>query len=220
MGATLIQVLGNPGTGKTMGVKTLDAKKTFYINCDKKNMPFKGWKSLYNIENKNYMQTSDPVQIEQLLKAISERRKEITVVIIDTVNSIMSDFEMQNAKNKGFDKWTDMAKLIYDLYRLVPELREDMIIFSLAHIDEYQTREFETKQRLKTNGLKLTKLNLEGLTTYTFYTKVERSENEVKYVLETQTNGYNTARTPEGLFDLTIPNDFNYIVNKVIEYEQ
>ena len=95
-----------------------------------------------------------------------------------------------------------------------------MIIFSLAHIDEYQTKEFETKQRLKTNGLKLTKLNLEGLTTYTFYTKVERGEDAVKYLLETQTNGYNTARTPEGLFDLTIPNDYNYIVEKVIEYEQ
>ena len=62
------------------------------------------------------------------------------------------------------------------------------------------------RQRLKTNGAKLTKLNVEGLSTYTLYTTVARGEEEVEYKFLVQNDGTNTARSPEGVFEnVTIP---------------
>ena len=40
--ATLVQISGMPGTGKTFGVKTLDPKTTYIIGADKKGLSWAG----------------------------------------------------------------------------------------------------------------------------------------------------------------------------------
>ncbi len=43
----IILVLGKEGTGKTIGVKGLNAKETYYVNADKKPLSFPGWRKDY-----------------------------------------------------------------------------------------------------------------------------------------------------------------------------
>jgi predicted ATP-dependent serine protease len=99
--ATLVQILGEPGTGKTYSMRNLNPSETLYINADRKNMPFRGWKAKYSMENKNYIATSDIGTIYSLLKKVHESQPQIKVVVIDTINSIMSDKEMSERKKKG-----------------------------------------------------------------------------------------------------------------------
>lgn len=47
------------------------------------------------------------------------------------------------------------------------------------------------------------------------YSKVELENGKQHYLLETQNNGYNTARSPMGLFDGKISNDYQLIVDKL-----
>lgn len=102
--AIAVQILGEPGTGKTFSMRNLDHMSTMYVNCDKKSMPFQGWRKLYNKENRNYIHSSNAADIETYLKVISDKRPDIKVVLIDTVNTIMSDKEMAERKKQGFDK--------------------------------------------------------------------------------------------------------------------
>jgi len=218
--ATLVQVLGEPGTGKTFSMRNLDPEGVLYINGDKKNMPFRGWKAKYNKENRNYVSTSDISMIMTLLNKVNTDQPHIKVIVIDTLNSIMSDKEMSERKKKGYDKWMDLAGDVYDLYRLVASLREDLTVFCIAHTEDYLGKDGIPRQRLKTNGAKLTKLNLEGLTTYTLYAAIVRGEGEVTYCFETQNNGYNTARSPEGVFEsFQIPNDLAAVDKAIRDYE-
>jgi hypothetical protein len=114
----------------------------------------------------------------------------------------------------------DLAGDIYDLYRLIADLREDLTVFCLAHTEDYTGKDGLPRQRLKTNGAKLTKLNLEGLTTYTLYSSMTKGEEGAEYSFETQNNGYNTARSPEGVFEsFKINNDLASVNDAIRSYE-
>lgn len=102
--ATIVQLSGPPGTGKTWGVKYLDPAKTFCISTDKKGLSWAGWRKDYNKEKKNYLETSDLPTIYKVLKAISDNRPEIKYITIDTLNSITSDMVMLEMKKASFDK--------------------------------------------------------------------------------------------------------------------
>ena len=93
----MVAVMGETGHGKSHSIQYLNPEETFIFNCDKKSLPFKGWKSKYSIEKQNYAFTTDPSEIIRLLKAISilEERKNIKYIVIDTLNAVMIDDEMK-----------------------------------------------------------------------------------------------------------------------------
>jgi hypothetical protein len=103
----LVQVSGPAATGKTTGARFLDSKKTYYISPDKKGLSWKGWKSEYNKENKNYAETNDPATVYKLVKAVSETRPDINCIVIDTINGMMTAEEMRILESPSRDKWAD-----------------------------------------------------------------------------------------------------------------
>ena len=40
----VIAIMGESGAGKTTSMRNLDPTTTFYIDCDKKGLSWKGWK--------------------------------------------------------------------------------------------------------------------------------------------------------------------------------
>ena len=77
----------------------------------------------------------------------------------------------------------------------------------------------EQRMRLKTLGQLSNKMQVEGKLETVMYSAVEKNDKgELEYILETQNNGYNTARSPQGAFDGKIPNDYNFIVQTLLEY--
>lgn len=86
--------------------------------------------------------------------------------------------------------------------------------FILGHTENYKEGE-DTRMRLKTLGNLANKMQIEGKLETVLYSKVEMESGKQQYVLETQNNGYNTARSPMGLFDGKISNDYQLIVDKL-----
>ena len=212
MGKMLL-IMGEQGSGKSFSLKNLPPKEHFYIDCDKKGMNYKGWRNDYSEEQKNYIKCNDGEIIVNLLKNISEKAKHIKYVSIDTINSIMIADELKRSKQKGYDKWDDMANIILQIIMVVPDLRDDLTVIFIGHT---QTSDDGFTQ-LKTNGRKLNKIGVEGYFNTVLLAKCVNAENN-EYVFETKANN-STARTPYEAFDtMTIPNDIVKVIEVIREY--
>ena len=211
-----IAVMGESGSGKTTAMRTLDPKETYYIDCDGKGLSWKGWRQQYNKENVNYFRSDNQDSIVALMSRISEKKPEIKNIVIDTANSIMVADEFRRMKEKGYDKWQDLAMSVYTITTTASKLRDDLNVIVLFHVqiekDENTGRQFT---RILTNGKMLNKVGLEKYFTTVLLSK--RDENG-EYVFETKTNN-STVKTPLDAFDKDqIPNDMQAVLDVLKEY--
>lgn len=195
-------------------MEKLNPKETYYIDCDKKGLSWKGWKEQYNSENKNYFATDFPEDVEKIIKGVSEKRPEIKYIIVDTLNGIMIGDEMRRAKEKGYDKWTDLATSVWNIVDSAYSYRDDLTIIFVCHTQTERTDDGYSFTRIKTSGKKLDKINLETKFTSVLIAKAV----DGNYVFETKANK-STAKTPKGAFDKdTIPNDITLVIEALKDY--
>lgn len=205
--------MGESGAGKTTSMRTLDPKTTAYIDCDKKGLSWKGWKEQYNGKNKNYFKTDFPQAALQCLKKINEGSVYKTVVI-DTINGLMVADEMRRSKEKGYDKWQDLAQSIYDLIDYALTCRDDLNIIFVAHTQTDHDENGYMFTRIKTSGRKLDKICLESKFPVVLLAKTV----DGKHVFETHAN-LSTAKTPMGAFEANeIENDMQKVLDVLSEY--
>ena len=214
--ARVIGIMGESGSGKTTSMRNLDPKTTFYIDCDKKGLSWKGWRKQYNTANKNYYCT-DMVQIvSQLLDKIDKQpeQKNIKVVVIDTLNGIMVGDEVRRMKEKNYDKWVDMAQCVWTLLDHLYELRDDLTVIVICHSQTQVEDSGYTFTRIKTSGKKLDKLSVETKLTTVLYAVAK----DGKFVFQTHANN-STAKTPFGAFsEDTVDNDIVKVLEVLKDY--
>lgn len=98
----VIGIMGESGAGKTTSLRNLNPAETYYIDCDKKGLSWKGWRKQYSPESKNYVTTDEQSKVLALLKGINDKCPKIHYVVIDTLNGIMVADEMRRSKEKGY----------------------------------------------------------------------------------------------------------------------
>ena len=110
----IIGVMGESGSGKTTSLRNLDPKSTLYVDCDKKGLSWKGWKKDFNAANKNYLVTDFAQTVLQALQKVNEAEayKKVKTVVVDTLNGVMVADEMRRMREKGYDKWQDLASSV------------------------------------------------------------------------------------------------------------
>lgn len=212
----VIGIMGESGAGKTTSMRNLDPATTFYIDCDKKGLSWKGWRSQYQYEKHNYMATDQISTVSQLLNKIStqENMKQIKVVVIDTLNGLMVADEVRRMKEKGYDKWQDLAQCVWELLDSLYTFRNDLTIIVLCHSQTQKEDDGYTFTRIKTSGKKLDKLNVESKLTTVLYAVAK----EDGYVFVTHAHN-STAKTPLGAFETDeIPNDIVEVLKALEEY--
>ena len=210
--ANIIAIMGESGAGKTTSMRTLDPASTYYIDCDKKGLSWKGWKQQYNAENKNYFKTDNQNKVLELFHRINDNAPHIKVVVVDTINGIMVADEMRRSKEKGYDKWIDLAVAIYDIVDYALVMRDDLTIIFVAHTQTDHDDNGYMFTRIKTSGKKLDKITLESKFPVVLLAKVV----DGKHVFETKAN-FSTAKTPLGAFEESyIDNDISAVL-KVLE---
>ena len=208
--------MGESGSGKTTSMRDLDPGSTFYIDCDKKGLSWKGWKNQYSFEKHNYMATDQIGTVAQLLDKISsqENMKHIKVVVIDTLNGLMVADEVRRMKEKGFDKWQDLAQCVWELLDSLYTLRDDLTVIVVCHSQTQKEDDGYTFTRIKTSGKKLDKLSIETKLTTVLYAVAKDGE----YVFKTHANN-STAKTPLGAFEADeIPNNIVDVLKALEDY--
>ena len=212
----VICIAGESGTGKTTSMRKLDPKTTLYIDCDKKGLSWKGWKSQFNGESKNYLVTDFPQVALQALRKVNEQKNmsHIKVVVVDTINGLMVADEMRRSKEKGYDKWQDLAQSIYELIDYSLTMRDDVTIVFVAHTQTDHDENGYMFTRIKTSCRKLDKITLESK----FSTVLLSKCVDGRYVFETQAN-LSTAKSPMGAFaDREIDNDITAVIEALQEF--
>ena len=212
--SNVICIAGESGSGKTTSMRNLDPKTTLYIDCDKKGLSWKGWRKQYNKANKNYIKTDFASVVEQALRKADSDWKHIKVVVIDTINGLMIADEMRRSKEKGYDKWMDLAACVWDLVCHSYELRDDLTVIFTAHTQTDHDEGGYIFTRIKTSGKKLDKICLESKFTTVLISKCV----DGKYKFETHANN-STAKSPLGAFEADeIDNDIVEVIKALEEF--
>lgn len=213
--ARIMAIMGESGSGKTTSLRTLNPETTCIIDCDKKGLSWRGWKKQYNAERKNYVACDDVAMVQASMLKIAEKRPEVSVIVIDTIGSLMVADEMRRSKEKGYDKWLDLAVCIWNLIDAACPLRDDLTVVFMAHVQTERDDSGYVFSRIKTSGRKLDKIVLESKFPIVLYAKNIDGE----FVFETHAK-QSTAKSPLGLFDEeTIPNDLKFVIEALDAYE-
>lgn len=222
--ANLIALVGNSGSGKSTSIRTLNPAETFIINVASKPLPFKGWKAKYTVWNKdnpngNFINTSDVERISKILDYIESKRPEIKNVILDDSQYLMAFEAMDRAKEKGFEKFTDIAQKFYSILKASISMRDDLNIIVSCHSENIGDG-LNPIYKIKTIGKMIDNvITIEGLFTYVLFTHIESDNGTNSYHFITQSDGTTTAKTPLECFDsVLIPNDLQYVIDKIEEF--
>ena len=210
----VICIAGESGSGKTTSMRNLDPKETYYIDADKKGLSWKGWRKQYSSENKNYLRCDDANIVRVYIKKLAESCPKVKVIVIDTINGLMVADEMRRSKEKGYDKWIDLAACVWDLVNECYEYRDDLTIVFTAHTQTDHDENGYMFTRIKTSGKKLDKIVLESKFTTVLLSKCV----DGKYLFETQAKN-STAKSPLGAFEsFEIENDIVKVIEALEEF--
>jgi RecA/RadA recombinase len=214
--AKVIGIMGESGSGKTTSMRNLDPNTTYYIDCDKKGLSWKGWREQYAEKKLNYWKTDFVETVDELFDKINseEKFKKIKVIVVDTLNGLMVADEVRRMKEKGYDKWMDLAQCVWGLLDKAQGLRDDLTVIFVCHSQTQKEDDGYTFTRIKTSGKKLDKLSIETKLTTVLYATCK----DGNYVFETHANK-STAKSPLGAFEQNeIPNDITKVLDALKDY--
>ena len=197
-----VLILGESGTGKSASLRKFPNDKVAVINVAGKPLPFK---------NKIQSETTDDyIKIEGHIKTLV--KQDCKSIVVDDAQYLMANEFMRRATERGFDKFTDIAKNFWSLVNMVKELPSDVIVYFLSHIE----RDQNGNEKIKTIGKLLDeKITVEGM----FIIVLKTNVTDGVYSFLTQNNGHDTVKSPIGMFpSYAIDNDLHYVDEKIRNY--
>ena len=205
-----VLVIGRSGSGKTYSLKNFKPEEVGIISVEKGRLPFKSDLKVVRVKKFEFTDAS-PAQINvaryQWIKMVIAK-SEAKSIVIDDSQYLLANELFDRANEKGYDKFTNMAANFRDLIHFVNELEdEDKIVYFLHHSE----LDSDGREKVKTIGKMLDeKLSVEGCFDVVIYCQDNK--------FFTQANGQSVAKTPEGMFELEIPNDLKFVDTTIREY--
>ena len=183
--AEMICICGESGSGKTTSIRNLNPEETFIITTTGKRPGIPGAKKKYRNLNTagknpeelgNFYTTTSVDNVATMLKLINSKMTWIKYVIIDDFQYFMAFEAMDRAKEKGYEKFTEMAQHAYSVLKNAMNLRDDLYIVVSTHSENIGDR-VNQYLKIKTLGKMLDSvITLEGLFTYVLFTTIEKDE--------------------------------------------
>lgn len=194
-----VLILGESGSGKSASLRNFKPGDIGLINVNGKPLPFKN--DLKSVNTDNY------AKVEKVLK-----ESKVKTIVIDDSQYLMANEFMRTAKITGYQKFTDIGLNFWNLVKTVSALPDDKIVYFLHHIETTDTG----RQKIKTIGKLLDeKITLEGMFTIVLKTSV----HDGQYRFSTQNNGFDTVKTPIGMFESEeIDNDLKAVDEAIRNY--
>lgn len=208
--ATVAFILGVSGTGKSRSMINLNPAETLLIQALKKPVPFKraGWGYLSKENPKGNMVVSD--KADTIISYM--RRTSRKIIVIDDAQFIMANEYMRRSDERGYDKFTEIARHMWDIMNAAAELPDDVRVYVMSHTETTD----DGRTKVKTIGKMLdSAIVLEGMVSIVLQTDV--LDRDHRFV--TQNNGRTTVKSPEEMFESeTIPNDLALVDSAVCSY--
>ena len=207
-----VLIIGRSGSGKTYSLKKFGADEVGVISVEKGRLPFRSDIKVSKVP-KDPMggEAKDAAQLNAAkyawIMSVIRKAKAKSIVIDDSQYLLVNEL-FDRTYEKGYDKFTSMAQKFRDLIHFINELEDDEKIVYFMHHSELDT---DGREKVKTIGKMLDeKLTVEGCFDIVIYCQDHR--------FFTQSNGQSTAKTPEDMFPLEIPNDLKMVDDTIREY--
>jgi hypothetical protein len=216
----LILIEGDPGTGKSTSIKTLNPDETVIIRPNTKDLPFAGSRKMYNEEKKNLFTVNSLLEVKKYIEAIN-KGKRVKNIVVDDFSHLLGQRVLKDIDIPGFKKWTQLAvEAVQALFGVEKDLREDLYIYFMVHTTDYINEDGEKKTIMQTPGKLLDNLvKIPSYFTYILHTDVKKIDGKFEYRFLTNQDGSGKeAKTPEGCFDLYIPNDLQFVRSGIEKY--
>lgn len=207
-----VLIIGRSGSGKTYSLKNFKADEVGVISVEKGRLPFRSDIKVLKVPKDPTEGTAKDAASVNAAKyawiTAAVRKAKVKSVVIDDSQYLLVNELFDRANEKGYDKFTSMAKRFRDLIHSINELEEDDKIVYFLHHSETDA---DGREKVKTIGKMLDeKLTVEGCFDIVIYCQDHK--------FFTQSNGQSTAKTPEDMFDLEIPNDLKAVDSAIREY--
>lgn len=195
----LVAEYGQSGTGKSTSLRNFTNDEVAVINVSGKPLPFRS--DLKTLSSNDYQ------MISQWLPKIKQPS-----IVIDDATYLMTDQFMSMAQIKGYEKYNIMAQNFFNLVEQARALPEDKIVYFIGHSEQSD----DGREHFKTIGKMLDNyVTLEGKFTTVLKTVVKDGH----YYLSTHNNGYDTVKSPLGMFEEDlIDNDLKLVDDIMREY--
>lgn len=202
----LTLMIGKSGSGKSATLRGMNPDDVALINVSGKPLPFKGGNRFasYNVD--------DPVRI---IKAMKETKR--PVIVLDDVGYVMTNQFMRGhssigAGNAQFQFYNAIADNFWNIVEAAKSLGNNKRVYFIMHEDMNDMGHVKPKSIGK---LIDEKVCLEGMFTIVLRAMVK----DGKHILRTQSDGFDVAKTPMGMFDEEeIDNDLQFVDKKICEY--
>lgn len=206
-----VLIIGRSGSGKTYSLKNFTPSEVGVISVEKGRLPFRT--EIKPIRVPKYENSADINTYAQANAAkyawieMAIQKAKVKSIVIDDSQYLMVNELFDRAAEKGYDKYTQMAANFRNLIHYINDLPdENKIVYFLHHSESDGERE-----KVKTIGKMLDeKLTVEGCFDIVLYCQDHK--------FFTQANGQSTAKSPEGMFELEIPNDLKAVDAIIREY--
>lgn len=207
-----VLIMGRSGSGKTYSIKNFKPDEVGVISVEKGRLPFKSDIKVVRIPEGLEAEAQTAAQLNAARYAwiqMAVKTSKVKSVVIDDSQYLLVNELFDRAKEKGYEKYVDMAANFRALVHSINKLPEDdKIVYFLHHTET----DDGGRQKAKTIGRMLDeKLVLEGCFDIVLY-----CEDQKFY---TQANGQSSAKSPEGLFEsVEIPNDLKMVDLAIRDY--
>lgn len=219
----MILVIGEPGSGKSTALESLDPESTVIIKPNNKALPFRGGSVKYNVDKKNVVINKEFKDLEATLTAINNSTSgKVKTVVVEDLTHYFSHRVMKDAKTTGFQKWSDMAVDCFNaLIKFESNLREDLDVIIIGHTDRSVDSSGNTVIGLQTPGKLLeNNIKIPSYFTYVLHTDVIEANGKMEYRFLTNSDGIKLAKTPRGCFEKYIPNDYKLVLDTIDKYQK
>lgn len=219
---SMILVVGEPGSGKSTAIESLDPNSTVIVKPNNKPLPFRGGSVKYTLEKNNVVIAKEFKDLEAILTGINASTSgKVKTVVVEDLTHYFSNRVMKDAKVNGFQKWSDMAVDCFNaLIKLESNLRDDLTVIVIGHTDRSVDALGNTIITLQTPGKLLeNNIKIPSYFTYMLQTDVIEANNKMEYRFLTNFDGTKVAKTPKGCFDKYVPNDYKLVIETIAKYE-
>ena len=196
-----VLILGESGSGKSFSIKNMNPEKVGIFAVEKSLLPFRN-KGFKIAKNANYNMIMTALKAPQL-----------KAYVIDDSQYLMVNEFFDRAKDAGYQKYTDIGLHFRNLvHHINQNLPDDVIVYFLHHT-EIDSNTGKTKA--KTVGKMLDNyLTVEGCFNIVLQAVAEGKDH---YFI-TQSDGSNTAKSPEDMFAIKIANDLAAVDTAIRDY--
>ena len=206
-----VLVIGRSGSGKTYSLKNFTADEVGIISVEKGRLPFKSNLKTVRIPKEfgEDINTYAKLNVARYswIEMVIRKSKAKSIVIDDSQYLLVNEL-FDRSKEKTYDKFTDMARNFRDLIHYINELEDEEKIVYFLHHSELDS---DGREKVKTIGKMLDeKLCIEGCFDIVIYC--------ADHKFYTQSNGQSTAKSPEDMFELEIPNDLKAVDVAIRDY--